>query len=52
MTRSEAIAAATRIADDLERDLELCSTRDEHMRVASRLADARALVSGLGRPPA
>lgn len=31
---------------ELERDLQLCTTRDQHIRVAQRIADVRLILDG------
>lgn len=35
------------LAESLERDIALAQTRDQHLRLAQRLADVRALVADL-----
>ena len=47
MTRDEAAEALRAIAEDLEADVRLCQTRDQHVRMSRRLADVRALLAGL-----
>jgi hypothetical protein len=47
VTRHDAAARLEAIARDLERDIELAQTRDQHVRLCGRLADVRALAAEL-----
>jgi len=51
VTRGEAVEAAERLAAALERDLALAATRGEHLRIAQRVAEARALAAALRQAP-
>lgn len=50
MNRSEAVEAVERLADALESDLETCQTRGQHLLVAGRVAEARAIAEALRAP--
>lgn len=52
MTRSEAVAAVERLIENLERDLSRAQTRDQHLSMSQRLAEARAIRAGLLTAPA
>jgi hypothetical protein len=45
MSKSDAVLELERIATDLENDVALCQTREQHLRMAQRLADVRALIA-------
>jgi len=47
MTRTEAVEDLEALAGRLESDLRLARTRDEHVRVAQRLAEVRDLAARL-----
>lgn len=52
MTRDEAIARVEALAADLEKDLADAQNRVQHMALAQRIADARAIAADLRARPA
>lgn len=53
MTSEEAIEAARELAEELSKDIQLASTREEHIRVTARANAAAALYNRMiAEPPA
>ncbi len=50
--RSETVEELETIAVNLERDISLAQTRDQHLRMSQRLAEVRALIARLKEPAA